>query len=182
MQLVFLILSALAAADASAKILIGKSFVTKYPVAQRENAFEYQIINIGLSPALKVELSDLKSFPTDRFEILKGSATASFPVIPANSTIYHHIVVIPRVPQAIEDHDVTVNYTDSETGKRARTSTVSYDKRGYTHFFAETAMRKVEGVNCTHFLGFGAIAFPLTAIPAILYWISKRRYSNKKQD
>ena len=141
------------------RVLIGKNLLSTYPLAHKQNVFEYQIVNIGNTSAInvrfrddsielqkivdlseqvlenylsigwfQVELHDRDSFPTDRFEILKGSPNTKFAEILPQMTVYHHVVVVPRNVQPIEDKNVTVDYTDSETKQVSHVSTLWYSK------------------------------------------------------
>ncbi|EFP04885.1 hypothetical protein CRE_29892 [Caenorhabditis remanei] len=182
MKFSLLILAWFVSVDASARVLIGKNMLSTYPLAHKQNVFEYQIVNIGNTSAINVELHDRDSFPTDRFEILKGSPNTKFAEIPPQMTVYHHVVVVPRNVQPIEDKNVTVDYTDSETKQVSHVSTLWYSKGRFTHYLHEDALKAVIGTSSKPFLGFAAIALPFTALSSLFYFRSKSRYSVTKQN
>ncbi|EFO84062.1 hypothetical protein CRE_30579 [Caenorhabditis remanei] len=119
--------------------------------------------------ASAVELHDRDSFPTDRFEILKGSPNTKFAEIPPQMTVYYHVVVVPRNVQPIEDKNVTVDYTDSETKQVSHVSTLWYSKGRFTHYLHEDALKAVIGTSSKPFLGFAAIALPSTGPSSCLF-------------
>uniref|UniRef100_A0A1I7TDB2 Translocon-associated protein subunit beta n=1 Tax=Caenorhabditis tropicalis TaxID=1561998 RepID=A0A1I7TDB2_9PELO len=182
MKVMLLVFALLASVDASARVLVGKSLISKYPVAEQENVFEYQIVNIGDTPASNVELSDEASFPTDQFKILSGSPKIKFATIPPNETVFHHVIVIPLIAQSVLDRDVIVDYTDSETGKIARVSTNWFSKGRFTDFFNKSVMAKVNRSTSSHVLSFAALTVPLTLCSMIFYYRSKSRYSVKQHN
>ncbi|CAL2040720.1 hypothetical protein CAEBREN_29022 [Caenorhabditis brenneri] len=181
MHLVLAIFALLGTVDAAARVLVEKDFISMYPVANQENVYEYHLVNIGDTSAVDVVLSDRDSFPTDRFEVLKGSLDARFAVILPNATASHHIIVAPRISQPILEADVVVDYTDSETKKVSRVTTTWYNKGRFTHYLNKEAIRNLNGSTAMYFVCFGALTVPVTAMCALLYAYSKRRYSTIKK-
>ncbi|CAI2350003.1 unnamed protein product [Caenorhabditis sp. 36 PRJEB53466] len=176
MKLILVLFVILASVDASAKLLVAKNSITKYQIAYQENIFEYHIINVGNSPAINVELDDRSSFPTDRFDVLKGSLHFKYASIAPNTTALHYVMIVPLTPQPMEDKDVTVDYTDSESGETLRMTAVSF-KRGSQYYFPEHKLYSRIGINSKHFVGFAFLALPVTLLSALFYHKSTTRYA-----
>uniref|UniRef100_A0A8C6EEU3 Translocon-associated protein subunit beta n=1 Tax=Microcebus murinus TaxID=30608 RepID=A0A8C6EEU3_MICMU len=74
---VVLALFAVTQAEEGAKNLASKSLLNRYAVEGRDLTLQYNIYNVGSSPALDMELAD-DSFPAEDFGIVSGMLNAGY--------------------------------------------------------------------------------------------------------
>lgn len=81
---------------------------------------EYSLYNIGDRTALKVNLNDQNSFPTQSFEIVKGLLNVRWEKIAPGENITHSVVVRPRNYGTFNYTSALVTYYPSEDAKEVR--------------------------------------------------------------
>ena len=73
--------------------MVSKSPQSLYAVENMDFVIEYGLYNTGDRAAKKVILNDLRGFPTQAFEIVKGLLNVRFESIPAGGNVTHSVVV-----------------------------------------------------------------------------------------
>lgn len=79
----------------NAKLLVDKEILNKYIVEGRDVLVNYHLINIGGSVARDIKVID-DTFPSDKFEIVNGYTSFSFPAIAPGANVTHAVVLRPK--------------------------------------------------------------------------------------
>lgn len=81
---------------------------------------EYSLYNIGDQTALKVTLNDQNSFPTQSFEIIRGSLYVRWERIAPGENVTHSVVVRPRSYGIYNYTSAIVTYYPNKNAKEVR--------------------------------------------------------------
>uniref|UniRef100_A0A8C6EKB4 Signal sequence receptor subunit 2 n=1 Tax=Microcebus murinus TaxID=30608 RepID=A0A8C6EKB4_MICMU len=112
---VVLALFAVTQAEEGAKNLASKSLLNRYAVEGRDLTLQYNIYNVGSSPALDMELAD-DSFPAEDFGIVSGMLNVKWDWIAPASNVSHTVVPCHLKAGYFNFTSATITYLAQEDG------------------------------------------------------------------
>ncbi|KAK0397804.1 hypothetical protein QR680_002276 [Steinernema hermaphroditum] len=115
----------------SAHLLASKSSLSQYAVEGMDFVLEYHLHNVGDRAALRVTLDDRHSFPTQAFEIVKGTLQVRWEKIAPGSEVTHAVTVRPRTYGGYNNTAAVVTYYPSDEAKEVRVGYTSASGEGY---------------------------------------------------
>ncbi|CAG2117177.1 unnamed protein product [Medioppia subpectinata] len=164
-------------ATTPARLLIEKQILNKYLVESRDIVVNYNIFNVGQSPAIDVHISD-NSFSTEHFDVISGVLKVTVARLAPGTNITHTSVVRPKagiwgrfnftageVTYLVNEDskDIQLGYT-SEPGEGFIVSLKEFDRRFSPHVLDWSA--------------FVVMTLPSLVIPFLLWFKSKSKYES----
>jgi len=102
----------------NARLLVQKRILNKYLVEGRDIIVDYDIFNVGDSPALDVRLTD-SGFPPSDFDVVSGMLKFRIERIAPGANVTHTVVVKPNKFGMFNFTAAQVSYLDSEDSKKS---------------------------------------------------------------
>ncbi|CAF0782450.1 unnamed protein product [Didymodactylos carnosus] len=143
-------------------LFVTKDTLNRYVVQNNDLTIKYSLFNAGQSTVFSVELNDVDSFPTNKFDLLYGTLNPKWERInapkqsgPCNMT---HAVVTYRKSE--KTNEIQTAYS-SEIGELTVVSSREYDRRFSSHFL--------------DWILFTMMAIPCIAFPFALWYMSKTK-------
>uniref|UniRef100_A0A1I7YIT7 Translocon-associated protein subunit beta n=1 Tax=Steinernema glaseri TaxID=37863 RepID=A0A1I7YIT7_9BILA len=115
----------------SAHLLASKSSLSQYAVEGMDFVLEYHLHNVGDRAALRVTLDDRHSFPTQAFEIVKGTLQVRWEKIAPGAEVTHAVTVKPRTFGGYNNTAAVITYYPSDEAKEVRVGYTSASGEGY---------------------------------------------------
>ncbi|TMS37382.1 hypothetical protein L596_004324 [Steinernema carpocapsae] len=115
----------------SARLLASKASLSQYAVEGMDFVLEYKLHNVGDRAALRVTLDDRHSFPTQAFEIVKGTLQVRWERITPGSDVTHAVIVRPRTYGGYNNTAAVVTYYPSDEAKEVRVGYTTASGEGY---------------------------------------------------
>lgn len=160
----------------NAKLLVDKEILNKYIVEGRDVLVNYHLINIGGSVARDIKVID-DTFPSDKFEIVSGYTSFTYPSIAPGNNVTHAAVLRPkantwgphrfgpaRVEYKLNDAGQLQLSTSSELGEAYVVAARTFDKKFSSQFF--------------DWLIFAILCVPSILGPYYLWFKSDSRFSS----
>lgn len=167
----------LGADNENARLLASKTILNQYLVEEKDLTVQYDIYNVGASPALNVQLVD-KSFPETDFEVLHGSLSVSWPRILPSYNVSHIAILRPKKSGYFNFTSAEMSYMPSETAVEAQMAyTSAPGEDGIVNF------KEFDRKFSPHFMdwiAFAVMTLPSLGIPYLLWHGSKSKYDNSK--
>jgi len=160
-----------------ARLLIEKQILNKYLVESRDIVVNYNIFNVGQSPAVDVVISDT-SFSEEHFDFVSGVLKFSVPRLGPSSNITHSAVVRPKVGiwGRFNFTAGEVSYLTAEDSKEPQLGFTSEPGEGFI-----VSLKEFDRRFSPHVLDWAAFAImtlPSLVIPFLLWFRSKSKYES----
>ncbi|CAG2174404.1 unnamed protein product [Oppiella nova] len=161
----------------AARLLIEKQILNKYLVENRDIVVNYNIFNVGQSPAIDVHITD-NSFSSEHFDVMSGVLKVTIARLGPGSNITHTSVVRPKAGiwgrfnftagevtylVSEDSKDIQLGYT-SEPGEGFIVSLKEFDRRFSPHVLDWAA--------------FAIMTLPSLLFPFLLWYRSKSKYES----
>jgi len=155
-------------------LFVTKDTLNRYVVQNNDLTIKYSLFNAGQSTVFSVELNDIDSFPTNKFDLLYGTLNPKWERINAASNLTHVVILRPKQSGPCNMTHAVVTYRKSEKTNEIQTaysseigelhivSTREYDRRFSSHFL--------------DWILFTMMAVPCIAFPFALWYMSKTKY------
>jgi len=162
--------------DDESFLFVTKQTLNRYAVQDKEFTIKYNLLNSGPTTVYNVQLNDIDSFPTGKFELVSGILNPKWERINAGANLTHVVVLKPKYSGINNSTYAVVTYRKSEKNNDVQTTHSSeigdiyiitsreYDRRFSSHFI--------------DWILFTAMASPCIGFPFFLWFKSKSKYES----
>jgi len=160
--------------DEDSYLFVTKHTLNRYVVQNMDFVVKYSLFNAGQSTVFNIELNDVDSFPTEKFDIVYGELHPKWDRINAASNLTHIVVLKPKHSGPCNTTHAIVTYRKSEKTNEIQTT--------YSSEIAElhiAASKEYDRRFSSHFVDwilFIMMAIPTIAFPFALWYMSKTKY------
>ncbi|VDO73924.1 unnamed protein product [Haemonchus placei] len=144
-----------------------------YAVENMDLVLQYDLYNIGEKTALKVNLDDRHSFPTQSFEIVRGLFNVRFERISPGTNTTHLVVVRPRQFGIFNYTSAQISYI-SEGSMEIRVGYTNAPGEGYIYRLKEYERKFAP--KYIYWIVFFILIAPTTLGSLLAYSKSKTKY------
>ncbi|CAF3390153.1 unnamed protein product [Rotaria sp. Silwood1] len=100
--------------DEESFLFVTKQTINRFIVQNKELTIKYGLYNSGPTTVFNVNLNDIHSFPTDKFELLVGTLNPKWERIHAGANLTHVVVLKPKQSGISNSTHAIVTYQKSE--------------------------------------------------------------------
>mmetsp|Transcript_25602 Transcript_25602/g.44128 ORF Transcript_25602/g.44128 Transcript_25602/m.44128 type:complete len:189 (-) Transcript_25602:32-598(-) len=91
-------------------LIVEKHALSAEAVEQKDFFLQYDLFNVGLSPAFEVSLNDTDAWPEEQWELVTGLLSASWEKILPGQNLSHSVVLRPKKPSVYVPNPAKVHY------------------------------------------------------------------------
>jgi len=160
--------------DDESFLFVTKQTVNRFIVQNKELTIKYGLYNSGPSTVFNVQLNDVHSFPTDKFELLAGTLSAKWERINSGANLTHVVVVKPKESGINNSTHAVVTYRKSEKSNDIQTAYSS--EIGDVYIMTSREYDRRFSSHIIDWILFTAMASPCIGFPFFLWFKSKSKY------
>ncbi|CAF2363477.1 unnamed protein product [Rotaria sp. Silwood2] len=162
--------------DEESFLFVTKQTVNRFIVQDKELTIKYALYNSGPTTIFNVNLNDVQSYPSDKYELLVGTLTPKWERINAGTNLTHVIVLKPKQSGISNSSHAVVTYQKSE--KNTDTQKTYSSEIGDVYIMTAREYDRRFSSHIIDWVLFTAMASPCIVFPFFLWFKSKSKYES----